>query len=184
MVIISGTGSVAYARNRSGDVRRVGGLGAQLGDEGSGYALGRAALGAAGKAADGRGPATILLEKIHRATDTTDLDSLIRWTQSANREQVAALARAACDAAVEGDPIARELVEHSAHELAHHAVALWRRLSPETPKGVALAGGLLASDSPVRIRLVAALSRIAPELTITDSPIDPALGAASLATRL
>jgi len=183
IVILSGTGSIAYARDRSGNLRRVGGLGPQLGDEGGGFALGRAALGAAGKAADGRGPATILLEKIHHATNTADLDNLIRWAQGASREQVAALAQTACVAALEGDPIARELVEHAAHELAQHAVALLRRLSPETPGGVALGGRLLASDSPVRHRLVAALNRVAPQMTITDTAVDTGLGAASLAIR-
>jgi N-acetylglucosamine kinase-like BadF-type ATPase len=55
MILISGTGSIAYARDASGTVHRTGGLGWQLGDEGSGYAIGRAALQAAGRAADHRG---------------------------------------------------------------------------------------------------------------------------------
>ncbi|HEX7025482.1 MAG TPA: BadF/BadG/BcrA/BcrD ATPase family protein, partial [Gemmatimonadales bacterium] len=58
IVLVSGTGSVAIARTPDGTLLRAGGLGWQIGDEGSGYAIGRAALAAVGRARDGRGAAT------------------------------------------------------------------------------------------------------------------------------
>ncbi|HEY2824720.1 MAG TPA: BadF/BadG/BcrA/BcrD ATPase family protein, partial [Gemmatimonadales bacterium] len=58
ILVHSGSGSIAYAQSEGGRIWRTGGLGWQLGDEGSGYALARAALGAAGRAWDGRGPET------------------------------------------------------------------------------------------------------------------------------
>ena len=59
VVIISGTGSIAYGRNAAGEAARSGGWGYVLGDEGSGYWIGRAALRAVLRAADlaGRAPA-------------------------------------------------------------------------------------------------------------------------------
>ena len=60
VVIISGTGSIAYGRNAAGEAARSGGWGYVLGDEGSGYWIGRAALRAVLREADHRGPATAL----------------------------------------------------------------------------------------------------------------------------
>src|SRR5512144_378976 len=60
IVLLAGTGSIAWARLPDGETVRVGGLGAALGDQGSGYDLGRGALRAAGLALDGLGPRTAL----------------------------------------------------------------------------------------------------------------------------
>ena len=60
VVLISGTGSIAYGVNRQGLAARAGGWGTSLGDEGSGYWIGRRALKAVARATDGRGPHTRL----------------------------------------------------------------------------------------------------------------------------
>lgn len=62
-VIASGTGVVTLAVGRT-DVARVDGWGYLLGDAGSGYWIGRAALDAVLRANDGRGPATALTEVV------------------------------------------------------------------------------------------------------------------------
>src|SRR5207253_2086911 len=61
--LIAGTGSMALVRDRAGRTARAGGWGHLLGDEGSGYALVVSALQACARAADGRGPATALVER-------------------------------------------------------------------------------------------------------------------------
>ncbi len=183
ILLMAGTGSIAYARDSKGTVRRVGGLGWQLGDEGSGYSLGRAALSAAGQAAEGRGPATLLLDMIQKKTGTSTLDALVDWAQTARRDGVAGLAPLVSEAASEGDLVARELIERAATDLAAHVEALMRRIAPDLPGGIALSGGLLANDT-FRARTVAALERVAPKIPIIQRTVDPALGAAALATRL
>ena len=60
IVIISGTGSISYGRNAEGMAARSGGWGYVLGDEGSGYWMGRLALRAIVREADGRGHPTTL----------------------------------------------------------------------------------------------------------------------------
>ena len=60
VVVIAGTGSIAYGRNERNQAARAGGWGYMLGDEGSGYWIGRAALRAVLREADRRGPATQL----------------------------------------------------------------------------------------------------------------------------
>src|SRR5262249_9170650 len=60
IVIIAGTGSIVYGKNAAGRAARAGGWGHMIGDEGSGYWIGREALAAVMRATDGRGPATRL----------------------------------------------------------------------------------------------------------------------------
>ena len=57
-MVIAGTGSIAYGRNDRNQAARAGGWGYMLGDEGSGYWIGRAALRAVLRESDRRGPAT------------------------------------------------------------------------------------------------------------------------------
>src|SRR5262249_22680106 len=64
VVVVAGTGSIAYGRNDSGRAARAGGWGHLLGDEGGGFWIGRAALRAVVRQFDGRGPVTLLTPMI------------------------------------------------------------------------------------------------------------------------
>ena len=76
--LIAGTGSIALGRNAQGQTTRSGGWGHILGDEGSGYALGHQALRAAVRAADGRGPQTLLLASIMQQWKLQQVDDIIK----------------------------------------------------------------------------------------------------------
>src|SRR6185295_1363483 len=141
----AGTGSIAYAQNDSGHVWRTGGLGWQLGDEGSGYALARAALGAAGRAWDGRGPETTLGAAILQALELETPDDLIRWALTAERAEVVALAPTVGKAAEGGDVVAKELVDRCADDLLEHVNALLHHFPSLNPVSVVLGGGLLVA---------------------------------------
>ena len=183
IVVISGTGSVAYGRDAAGTIRRAGGLGWQLGDEGGGYALGRMALAAVGRALDGRGIRTTLSEELLHATGAADLDALVAWAQTADRAAVAALARPASAAAERGDPIARQLVDATSADLVALVIGLLRQFPSGAPDQVALAGSLLGSGTPVRMSLVTSIGRVAPQLRVQAQAPDPTLGAARLASQ-
>lgn len=65
IVLIAGTGSISYCYNKkTNELNRVGGWGYVLGDEGSGYDIGRQALVAIMKSYDGRGKSTQLTEAL------------------------------------------------------------------------------------------------------------------------
>ena len=65
VMLIAGTGSIAWARDESGVMHRVGGWGQHVGDEGSGYWIGHGARsGAWTGAEDGRSAATALRESV------------------------------------------------------------------------------------------------------------------------
>ncbi|HEX2204565.1 MAG TPA: BadF/BadG/BcrA/BcrD ATPase family protein, partial [Longimicrobium sp.] len=123
-----------------------GGWGMIVGDEGSGWAIGRGGLAAALRAADGRGPGTALLARFLEALELDGPVAIPPWAGRAEKADVAALARLVVEAAQSGDPVASGVVERGARELGCHAAALARRLEPwrgsEVP--VVFHGGVLS----------------------------------------
>jgi glucosamine kinase len=183
IVVSAGTGSIAVGRDARGARRRIGGYGWQMGDEGSGYAMGRAALGAVSRAHDGRSPRTALTDRVFAATRCPDFDALVRWAASASPSEMASLAPHVLEVAASGDPLAQGIVDYAARELSQLAICLRPQLDTEASIGVALTGGLLAADRPLR-RMV--LDRLAeePGLTPVDAPVDAVVGALRLAAAL
>ncbi|PYR06345.1 MAG: ATPase, partial [Acidobacteria bacterium] len=111
IVIIAGTGSIVYGRNAAGEAARAGGWGHMIGDEGSGYWIGREALAAVMRAADGRGPATQLGGDIlaHFAVDDESRLPRIVYDRDQPRMSVAALGPIVERAAELGDAVATRI---------------------------------------------------------------------------
>jgi len=183
ILLIAGTGSSAMGRGEDGRETRCGGWGHHLGDEGSGYALGAAALRAAAWQADGRAPATGLPAAVLGFLELERTEDLIAWAAAAAKNEVAALAPTVGAAAEAGDPAAVEIVTRAVRDMEAHAVALRERLGPwrNTPT-VAFTGGLLHQGRPLRAPLAAAL--LARGFTVLEREPDPAMGAARLALSL
>lgn len=182
IVVSAGTGSVAVGRDRAGKRHRIGGYGWQMGDEGSGYAVGRAALGAVSRAADGRSPRTALSERMLSVTRSEDFDALVRWAAGATPAEVAALAPHVLDVAARGDPLAQGIADYAARELTQLAICLLPMMEVEPPVGVAITGGLLSSDGPLRRSVLKRLQE-EPGLTPAETEVDAVLGAVRLAAR-
>ncbi len=180
IVVSAGTGSIAVGRDAGGGTRRIGGYGWQMGDEGSGYAIGRAALGAVSRAHDGRSPRTALTDRVLAATRSDDFDALVRWAASASPSEMASLAPHVLEVAAEGDPLAQGIADYAARELSQLAICLRPLLDAEPPLGVALTGGLLAEDRPLRRSVLARLAE-EPGLRPVDAPVDAVMGALRLA---
>lgn len=183
IVVSAGTGSVAVGRDRAGKRHRIGGYGWQMGDEGSGYAIGRAALGAVSRAVDGRSPKTGLSDRLLRATRSADFDALVRWAAGASPAEVAALAPHVLAVAAGGDQLAQGIIDYAARELSQLAICLLPRLDLAPPVRVAVTGGLLGPEQPLRRTLLAKLSE-EPAFQPTDTPVDAVEGALRLATSL
>jgi N-acetylglucosamine kinase-like BadF-type ATPase len=181
VVVSAGTGSIAVGRDRSGKRHRIGGYGWQMGDEGSGYAIGRAALGAVSRANDGRSPRTALTDRVLEATRSEGFDSLVRWAAGASPAEIAALAPPVLDVAAEGDPVAQGIADYAARELSQLAICLVPSMDLEPPVGVALTGGLLTNHQPLRRSVLVRLSQES-TLRPIEIPVDAVLGALRLAT--
>ncbi|HET9464755.1 MAG TPA: BadF/BadG/BcrA/BcrD ATPase family protein [Gemmatimonadales bacterium] len=181
IVVSAGTGSVAVGRDKAGKRHRIGGYGWQMGDEGSGYAIGRAALGAVSRAIDGRSPKTALSERVLRATRSPDFDGLVRWAATASPAEVAALAPHVLAVAAAGDQLAQGITDYAARELSQLAICLLPKMDITPPIPVAVTGGLLAPEQPLRKTLLAKLAE-EPSFQPIDTPVDAVSGALRLAT--
>ena len=188
VALIAGTGSIAVGRNAAGQATRVGGWGHLLGDEGSGYAIGAAGLVAAARAADGRGAPTMLLERILSAWGLGTAHQLIArvyaGASGGETAPVAEVASIVLQAAREGDPVARGIVQRGAEELALAALTAARQLGfGEQPLPVALGGSLLLRDADYREAVMRAISR---EMALGEVALveQPALSAARAAISL
>jgi N-acetylglucosamine kinase-like BadF-type ATPase len=180
IVVSAGTGSVAVGRDQTGKRHRIGGYGWQMGDEGSGYAIGRAALGAVSRAVDGRSPPTALSARLLRATRSADFDALVRWAAGASPAEVAALAPHVLQVAAESDPLAQGIADYAARELSQLAICLLPRMDITPPVRVAVTGGLLSTEQPLRRVLLAKLAE-EPAFRPTEAPVDAVAGALLLA---
>lgn len=186
VALIAGTGSAAIAADGQGGRAVVGGWGYWFGDEGSAYWIGRQALQAMARAADGRGPATVLTDLIaQRLRIDNPRTAIAALEQTGNvRGAMAALASAVGEAADAGDAAATAIVERAAAELAlmvQHAAAKLK-LGAQFP--LALTGGVVCGSERLRERLLAALA----DQGIGPSSIDvvphPAAGCVKLALGL
>ncbi len=182
IVVTAGTGSVAVGRDRTGKQHRIGGYGWQMGDEGSGYAIGRAALGAVSRAVDGRSPRTALSERVLAASRSAGFDELVRWAAGASPAEVASLAPHVLDVAAHGDPLAQGILDYAARELTQLAICLVPVMDIAPPVGVAFTGGLLSADGPLRRSVLARLGQEA-TLRPVETRVDPVEGALRLAAR-
>ena len=91
VLLVSGTGSVAYARAPDGRMERCGGWGPNVGDEGSAGWLGRRTLSVITASHDGREPETALTGAVLTALEFESLDEIIPWAATATPAALAAL---------------------------------------------------------------------------------------------
>lgn len=185
VVVVAGTGSIAYGRDAQGRAARAGGWGYVLGDEGSGYWLGRHALRAVVRAADGRGRTTALTARV-LAHFHVDRPQDLVWEIYGSGLKPTAIASLAAEvgaAAMEGDTLAEDIINAGAVELAGAAASVARRLSLERCP-VVLAGGVLRGVAPLRERVLSNLSRALPLAEARVLEVEPALGAVRLALSL
>jgi glucosamine kinase len=177
ILVIAGTGSVAYGRSEDGRVERCGGWGMILGDEGGGYQIGRAGLHAALMAVDGRGPRTELLSMLLGSLGLAVADALPPWIARSEKSEVAMLAVHVLRLAEKGDSVAREIVVGAALDLASHVDALVQRLGPwSAPPAVVLHGGV--SQAPnFRPTLLSVLEAGPSRVRVVDSAADAVTGA-------
>jgi len=181
-VVIAGTGSIAYGRDGEGRGARAGGWGYVLGDEGSGYWLGRLALRAVLRAADGRGEPTQLTDRVLAHYGVARPRDLVReiYEGGTRPSAIAALAREVGAAADEGDGIAGHLVTVAAQELAGAVYSVAKRLSIET-EAVVLSGGTLLGLGQLRRQLTRELATRLPNAPVMPLMVEPAHGAVFLA---
>jgi len=155
LVMIAGTGSIAFGRNASGRTARAGGWGYIFGDEGGAFDIVRRALRAALKAEEGWGSPTALRALLLEKTKANNANQLLHsFYQADARYQVAPLAPLVTAAAESGDQVAQEILAESARLLVWYAEGVYRNLFFDSEKvPIAYIGGVFQS-TPLRTAFV------------------------------
>ena len=185
VVVISGTGSIAYGVSHRGLAARAGGWGPTLGDEGSGYWIGRRALEAVVRDADGRGPRTALTEKVLAFFSLARPDLLVSeiYHQPHGRRAIASLAPEVDRAREDGDLVAGEIMIDAADELAKAAASVITRLDMRGEQfPILLAGGMLKRSGWLVAEIEHRMAEVAPRSEVLPLTEEPVIGAVRLAT--
>jgi glucosamine kinase len=212
VIVIAGTGSIAYGRDVRGKTARAGGWGFEISDEGSAHWIGRAAVSAVLRAADEAGVEHSVLEHAvleHAALEHEDrdqarptarlfhelkiawqMDSLPHLARVANaKPNFAALFPAVLAAAEAGDAVARGVITQAAGELALLAGIVLRRLFPGQHSSsspavpMAMAGGVFRHAPMIRELFYNEVLAAHPRVVLKPEVVDPVHGALQMARR-
>ena len=184
LVVIAGTGSIAFGVNADGVAARAGGWGSVLGDEGSGYWIGRRALAAVARDADGRGPRTRLTALVLEHFGLPRAEALVAeiYDHATGRHSIAGLGQTVDRARAEGDAVATEIFREAAAELALAASTVVSRLGMRGDGfPTLLSGGMLRGVPWLAAEVTTRMAEVAPRSVVSLLGVEPALGAVRLA---
>lgn len=185
VVLIAGTGSIAYGRNEEREEDRAGGWGHLVGDEGSAVWCGLEALRAIAHAVDGRGAPTRMTALLFQELGVAEFADVLPHLYGKPHPAPAIIAamRALAAAAGESDALAMSILQRAAVALARAATVVAQTLSlPGGP--VYLSGGAFESLPLLQQLLRLELLRVLPRATVEPVREEPAMGAARMAMEL
>ena len=190
VIVIAGTGSIAYGRNRQGRTVRAGGWGFAIGDEGSAHWVGRSAVSAILRASDLVDETSVPLSQqssltaaVFKAWGVTSLADLARAANSIPSPDFAALFPAV---AASEDDLATQVLTNAGRELARVAGVVICRLfaKDETPSvPVAMTGGVFRHAPRVREVFYNELRTLDARAEIYPHIVEPVEGALRMARR-
>lgn len=183
IMVESGTGCVAAGINSTGSYVRVGGWGALVDDQGSGYDIGRKALNAAFRAVDGRGPKTSLVSAIRKKFRLKNLEDLIYiiYSKGFTVDQIASFAYLVSKESLHDD-VSRRILQDAGTTLGELACVAARRLGINRNHfNIATIGGVFNSGKYLTTAFTQRIKQEYPQAEIVGSEIEPALGAFSIA---
>ncbi len=181
VVVAAGTGAVCFGVTGTHRVRSDG-LGYLLGDDGSGFAVGREGLRAALRAREGRGPQTTLVASMGRAfAHVPDFPHGL-YRRPHPVEEIAGFARDVARAADDGDRVARAIWSMAVDGLVSSVASVIERCRAASFDGritVSYTGGLFAVDH-LRRPFVHRLARVCRAAVVVEPAGDALAGAARL----
>jgi N-acetylglucosamine kinase-like BadF-type ATPase len=184
VALICGRGINGAGVAPDGRTARFDGLGQISGDWGGGRGIGTAALGAAVRARDGRGPRTLFERLVpeHFGLKTPLAVTRALYEERIDETRLTELSPVVFRAAAQGDTVARGILTRLSTELVAMAGALIRRLGmTRLDPEVVLAGGVFHAEDPVfYAEIEAGIRAVAPRARIVRLTAPPVLGAALL----
>jgi N-acetylglucosamine kinase-like BadF-type ATPase len=183
IALIVGTGSSCYGRAADGHTWQTGGWEALISDEGSGYYLGREAIAAAARMADGRAAESPLRQRVFRWLEITTIAEVLPriHDRGLSRSEIAAFAPELISLAAQGDPAASSILDNGARLLAELVEANFRKLPTGSTPQVVITGGLGTAQTLYREKIMTEIRKLLPSAEIVSPLLPPAIGAALLA---
>lgn len=177
VIVIAGTGSIAYARNPEAQTARAGGWGFAISDEGSGYWIGKTAVATAVKEGE-QSQDTCLLKAIAKSWGVSTHQQVVIAANGTPAPDFAALFPVVQKAAEKQNKQAREVLTQAAKELVALAEDVISRVFPDTDSvPVAMSGGVFAHSSQVREVFYNRLSKEYPNVRLIEDVVEPVQGA-------
>lgn len=183
MMLLAGTGSIAYGVNALGREKRVGGYGYIVGDEGSAYWVVREAIRAALHAYDGIGPDTRLISDFTRALEFSEFEEIIDFVYRRNKSDLARLSYVVAQAQEDGDQVANRIYSEALRYLAQSVDMLVKALGEE-PMPLYLGGGFMMNSRYLQQGLAQRMKQDHPQLTLMEMSQPAEWGAVVLAASL
>lgn len=185
VILVVGTGSAAYGRNREGGTARAGGRGPWFSDEGSGFDIGRRALAAVVRAEERRGPETQLTDRVLQWLGCKDWERVLDWVIKNPDDVFPRIFPLVAGLAEEGDAVSREILGTAAETLADLTASVVEKLKMSGREvAVFKSGGTVGRCSSFDAAIDASLGQAIPRARVSSLDVRPAEAAARLAMRL
>ena len=182
VMLIAGTGSIAFGRNKKGETARAAGWGYPISDEGSGQWIGAEAVRGALRARD-RGQSSELLSDLIEKLGANDFEDFIVRLNATPPADFASLFPSVLAASNRGDQVASEVLTRAGWELSAITGTVIDRLFHEQSVSVATHGGVFVSSAIVRKSFSQELKSRYQTAALLDRQVDPARGAIERARR-
>ncbi|MFH1196679.1 MAG: BadF/BadG/BcrA/BcrD ATPase family protein [bacterium] len=181
MLLIAGTGSIILGKDMNGSIHRAGGFGRFIGDEGSGYSIGRKGLQAVSKYFDGRGEDTLLVHLLVEQYNINDSASLIDSVYNKNFD-IPSVTMLVVGAANKRDSVCMQILDDESDELILHVECLMKKLVEENIN-LCLIGSLITNENYYSISFGEKLAEKYPLVKIKNPDYPPEVGAVILAMK-
>lgn len=181
-ILIAGTGSIIFGKDKHGIIHRAGGFGRFIGDQGSGYSIGRKGLAAVSKDMDGRGEKTLIRKFLEDKFGITNPETLIIEIHK-NNFDIASAAPLVIDAAKKNDKAAINILNEESDELLLHVSAMNKILN-EPEMNLCFIGSLISSDNLYSKILKEKIREQLQKVKIIQPENPPAIGAILMAKKL
>lgn len=180
-ILIAGTGSILYYKSDK-VINRVGGFGRLIGDEGSGYSIGRKGLNTLAKILDGRLQSSLLMNLAEEKFEINSQELLITkvYKESFN---IASFSEVVIEAANQGDKYSLDILKEETEELFIHITTLIRKENLKK-LNLVLTGGLLSNDNIFKSTLINKINKELPQVEVVNPKHSPEYGAVLIAKEI
>lgn len=187
VLVIAGTGAIAFGQDGMGNTARSSGWGHIIGDEGSSYWIAAQGLKAAMRGYDGRDTPTMLTKLMADAMKVSPDNEIVAevYKNYSEKSKMASLSHIVNEAAELGDSAAYAIMNQAAEEILISISSVVKRLSIEKePFPVIVSGGLLLNSRILKELFIEKTYNAFPNAEVRELSKDPAWGAVEIAFEL